>query len=78
MIEDARLEIDPEEQVNLWEQAQIRIFSDMAAYPIMYTRQVYARRSYVDYGHPLSSTMALYPQFTENTRIIKYSDTGGE
>ena len=78
LIEDARLEIDPEKQINLWEQSQIRILSDMAAYPIMFTRQVYARRSYVDYGHPLVSTMALYPQFTENTRIMKSSNTGEE
>jgi peptide/nickel transport system substrate-binding protein len=78
LIEDARLEIDPGKQVNLWEQSQIRILSDVAAYPIMFTRQVYARRPYVDYGHPLSSTMALYPQFTENTRIIKPLKTGGQ
>ena len=78
LIEDARLEIDPEKQINLWEQAQIRILSDIAAYPLMFTRQVYARRSYVDYGHPLSSTMALYPQFTENTRIIKSLTLGGQ
>ena len=78
LIEDARLEIDPEKQINLWEQAQVRILSDMAAYPIMFTRQVYARRSSVDYGHPLVSTMALYPQFTENTRIMKSPNTEQE
>jgi peptide/nickel transport system substrate-binding protein len=36
----------------------------------MYTKQCYARREYVDYGHPLDATMALYPQFTERTRIL--------
>jgi len=41
----------------------------MAAYPIMFTKQCYARKRYVDYGHELSSTMALYPQFTEKTRM---------
>jgi peptide/nickel transport system substrate-binding protein len=41
----------------------------MAAYPIMYTNQCYVRRSAVDYGHPLISTMALYPQFTERTHL---------
>ncbi len=69
LIEAARLEIDPEAQTNLWIQAQIRILNDMAAYPILFTKQVYLRKNYVDYGHPLISTMALYPQFTEKTNI---------
>ncbi len=69
LIEAARLEIDPEKQINLWKQAQIRILDDMVAYPIMYSIQCYARRACVDYGHPLVSTMALYPQFTEKTRL---------
>ena len=47
------------------------IMSDMAAYPVMYTIQGYARKRYVDYGHPLESTMALYPQFTEKTRLVQ-------
>ena len=70
LIEAARIEIDPIRQIQLWEQAQIRILDDMAAYPIMYTKQCYARRSWVEYGHPLESTMALYPQFTERTRLL--------
>ncbi len=69
LIEAARLEIDPQRQTQLWAQAQIRILDDMAAFPIMFTKQCYARQSGVDYGHPLVSTMALYPQFTEKTRI---------
>jgi len=71
LIEAARLEIDPVAQTNLWGQAQIRILSDMAAYPILYTKQVYLRKNYVDYGHPLFSTMALYPQITERTDMHK-------
>lgn len=70
MIEDARLQIDPDKQIRLWIQAQICILNDMAAYPVMYVQQAYVRRTYVDYGHRLVSTMALYPQFTENTRIL--------
>ncbi len=69
LIEAARLEIDPEKQISLWKQAQIRILDDMVAYPIMYSIQCYARRTNVDYGHPLVSTMALYPQFTEKTSL---------
>ncbi|HKK91541.1 MAG TPA: ABC transporter substrate-binding protein [Desulfobacteraceae bacterium] len=69
LIEDARLALSPERQVDLWQHAQIRILHDMAAYPIMVTRQCYARKARVDYGHELVATMALYPQFTEKTRI---------
>ena len=32
MIEAARLEIDPERQIQLWVQAQIRILDDMVAF----------------------------------------------
>ncbi|MEA1969530.1 MAG: ABC transporter substrate-binding protein, partial [Thermodesulfobacteriota bacterium] len=70
IIKDARLSINPEKQINLWKHAQIRILTDMAAYPIMFIKQCYAKRADVDYGHELISTMALYPQFTEKTRII--------
>lgn len=69
LIEDARLEISPEKQINLWAQAQIRILNDVAALPIMFLKQCFARRVGVHYGHPLISTMSLYPQFTEKTRI---------
>ena len=69
LIEAARLEIDPQKQTQLWVQAQIRILDDVAAFPIMYTKQCYARRDNLDYGHALISTMALYPQFTERTQL---------
>ena len=71
LIEAARLAVVPDRQIRLWEQAQIRILDDVAAYPIMYTNQCFARRAHVDYGHPLVATMALYPQITERTRIGK-------
>lgn len=69
LIEAARLETDPNVQINLWVQAQIRILNDMAAFPVMFSRNCYARTGRIEYGHPLVSTMALYPQFTERTRL---------
>lgn len=69
LIEDARLEIMPEKQISLWKQAQIRVLDEMIAYPVLYTKQMVARRSNIEYGHELISTMALYPQFTELTSI---------
>lgn len=70
LIEAARLEIQPQKQINLWKQAQIRILNDVAAYPLYLTTQSYVRRSDVDYGHKLISVMAAYPQITEKTRFI--------
>jgi peptide/nickel transport system substrate-binding protein len=68
-IEQARSEVDPAHQEALWKQAQVQILKDMAAYPIKYTNQVYARTNALDYGHPLTSELALYPGITETTRI---------
>jgi len=67
LIETARLEISPEKQIKLWKQAQVRILSDVAAYPLYLTKQCYARQSNLDFGHKLISTMALYPIITEKT-----------
>ncbi|MEW5910726.1 MAG: ABC transporter substrate-binding protein, partial [Thermodesulfobacteriota bacterium] len=71
LIEAAREEIMPEKQITLWMQAQIRILSDAAAFPLFLTNQCFVRRSDLEYGHPLISSMALYPQFTEKSRVIK-------
>ncbi len=71
IIEAARLETDPDAQINLWKQAQIRLLSDMVALPIMFGKNCYARKSRVDYGHSLVSTMSLYPQFTEKTQLSR-------
>lgn len=71
LIESARHEVNPEKQISLWHQAQIRILSDMVAYPLIYAKMRTPRRDYVDYGHPVVSSMALYPQFTEKTRLLK-------
>ncbi len=68
LIESARAAISPEKQIQLWQHAQIRILSDMVAFPVMYTTQLFVRNLSVDYGHSLVSSMALYPQITEKTR----------
>lgn len=71
LIEEARLTTDPDEQIALWKEAQIKILEDMVAYPLQYQNQTYARSEAVDYGHPLESSLALYPQITENTDITE-------
>jgi peptide/nickel transport system substrate-binding protein len=71
LIEGARGELDPEKQIEMWKDAQIRILTDMVSYPLQYQNQVTARKDYVDFGHELKSVLALYAQFTENTTINK-------
>lgn len=75
LIEAARHEANPEEQIQLWHQAQIRILNDMVAYPLIYANMRTPRRDYVDYGHRLKSSMALYPQFTEKTKLTSHTIT---
>jgi peptide/nickel transport system substrate-binding protein len=70
LIETARRARDPADQVRFWKQAQVKLLSDAVAYPLHYVNLVYARRNNVDYSHPLKATMALYPQFTETTRLM--------
>jgi len=70
LIETARNVRDRADQVRFWKQAQVKLLSDAAALPLHYVNLVYARHKNVDYGHPLKAAMALYPQFTETTRIV--------
>ena len=70
-IEQARNESNATRQEALWRDAQLKALQDMVVYPIQYTNQVYARTSKVDYGHPLSSVIQLYPGIDEKTRLTK-------
>ena len=65
LIKAARAETDPEKQIEIWKEAQLKIMSDMVAYPLHFQQQVYARSNAVDYGHDLISVLALYPGVTE-------------
>ena len=67
----AREEMNPHKQEKLWEYAQVKMLEDMIVYPLHYRNKVYLRQGYVDYGHTLDASMALYPQITEKTRLLK-------
>lgn len=69
LIEQARTETDPDAQEQLWKDANIQILQDVAAIPLQYQNQVYARTPNVDYGHELVSVLALYPGIDETTTI---------
>jgi peptide/nickel transport system substrate-binding protein len=69
LIEEARAATDPAQQEELWRQANTQILTDVAAVPLQYQNQVYARNPNVDYGHELKSVLALYPGIDETTTI---------
>lgn len=71
LIEKARRTIDTEEQEQLWKEANIQIQKDFAVFPLNNRKYVWGRQSYVDYGHEVISTAALYPQIDETTTISK-------
>ena len=69
LIEAARITTDPEEQIALWKEAQVKLLEEMIVLPLQFQQQVYARSSKVDYGHELISVLALYPGITEKTTL---------
>ncbi len=70
LIDDALNNIDPKMQVTLWEQTQIRILHDAIVYPLFNIKECIVRRGNIDFGHPLISTLAGYPQFNEKTHFV--------
>jgi peptide/nickel transport system substrate-binding protein len=69
MIVQARGETDPAVQEELWKQAIGQVQADVAAIPLHFQNQVYARSPNVDYGHELVSVLALYPGINETTTV---------
>ncbi len=65
LIEAARTELDPELQMLLWKQAQLKLLIDAASYPLYIKQLIYARRADVDYGYELLSCLNLYPPINE-------------
>lgn len=72
LIEAARVEIDPEKQVQMWKDAQLQLLEDCVTVSLISANQTYLRRSWVDYGHELVSSLALYPQINEMTQILPH------
>jgi len=70
LIEKARSERITLKQIKLWEYAQIKLLEDMVVYPLHYRNQTYLRKKYLDYGHSVVAAMSLYPQITEQTRLL--------
>ncbi len=71
ILDDALGTIEPLRQISMWQQSQIKLLNDVVVFPLFDINQLYVRRDYVDYHHPLRSSLCDYPQFTEETRLQK-------
>jgi len=71
LIEQARLETNPKKQKALWVKAQKRIIEDAVALPLCITKFAFARKTYVNPGYEMRSTLTLVTPIKETTDIRK-------
>jgi peptide/nickel transport system substrate-binding protein len=71
MIEKARWELDAENQVAIWKEAQLKILEDVAVLPIIRLMYAFPMKSNVDLGYELDFSWQTYsPQINEKTRLL--------
>lgn len=68
-IRAARVESNPEKQLQLWHEAQRKIVEAVCGVPMSETAGVWARRTNLDWGHPFKGSMSLGPLVTEQTHF---------
>ena len=71
LIETARMQVDADMQIACWKEAQRELAEYLVSYPLIMLKFIFARSEKVDWGYDLKSTVALYTQITEKTRILK-------
>ena len=71
LIEKARGEPDAKKQKEIWGEAQKKIIEDAVALPLCITKFVFARKTYVDLGYEMRSTLTLVTPVKETTDIRK-------
>ena len=71
LIEKARVEVNSKKQKALWAKAQKKIIQDAAALPLCITRFAFARKTWVDLGYEMRSTLTLVTPIKEMTDIRK-------
>ncbi|TKT75852.1 ABC transporter substrate-binding protein [Aquamicrobium sp. LC103] len=70
-IEAARVETDPQKQIELWQEAQRLIIEAVCGIPMTETAQVWARKEKLDWGFELKGSMSLGPLVTELTHFTE-------
>ena len=71
LIEDARAELDPAKQEEIWRQTQYKLLEEGINYPMYVLKFVFARNDRIDWGFEQKSVLALYTQITEQTSLKK-------
>jgi len=71
LIEAARVQVDADMRIACWKEAQREIAEYLVSYPLFMLKYIFARSEKVDWGYELKTTVALYTQITEKTRILK-------
>lgn len=71
LIEKARLEPDPKKQKAIWAEAQKKILEEAVALPLCITKFVFARKTNVDLGYEMRSTLTLVTPIKETTDVRK-------
>jgi peptide/nickel transport system substrate-binding protein len=71
LIEKARVEPDPKKQKAIWTEAQKKILEDAVALPLCITKFVFARKTNVDLGYEMRSTLTLVTPIKETTDVRK-------
>lgn len=71
-IRAARIEPDPQKQLQLWRQAQQKIHQDVCGIPLFSLRQVWLRSPRVHYGYDLKGSLNLAPPITEKTSLTDH------
>jgi peptide/nickel transport system substrate-binding protein len=68
-IRAARKEPDPQKQLALWKDAQVKIHDDVCSIPLFGLKQVWVHANGLDYGYALKGALNLQPPVTETTTI---------
>ena len=68
-IDGARIEANPQKQLELWKEAQQKIMTECAAIPVFELLQVWGRRANLDYGNTLTGSLNLGPVVDEKSHL---------
>ena len=63
------METDPKRQKAFWTEAQKKIINDAVALPLCITKFGFARKTYVDLGYEMRSTLTLVTPMKQTTDI---------
>jgi peptide/nickel transport system substrate-binding protein len=68
-IDAARIEPNPQKQLELWKDAQQKLLTECAAIPVFELLQVWGRRANLDYGNTLTGSLNLGPVVDEKSHL---------